>query len=235
MDETGIKQKNIADALDKSRQNVNDLIRGRTCFTQKTAREWHDAFGFSEAFLLTGRPPIFDDEESAQRWRIPDDLRSIATFRGMQEAQGKQSGKEEEPEDGDGFTAHSALLLPASAYGGSLVGFSDPVPPWQCERISTPVAGDFAMTISGDSMAPDYPNGAMILVRKISATAFIEWGRVYVLDTCNGPVVKVLTPGEKDNCVRCVSLNPSGLFAPFEVNMKDVLGVYRVVMVMANK
>jgi phage repressor protein C with HTH and peptisase S24 domain len=56
---------------------------------------------------------------------------------------------------------------------------------------------DWAITVSGESMAPEYPSGAQILVKKINEKAFIDWGKVYVLDTCNGTVIKILTPSKK--------------------------------------
>lgn len=34
-------------------------------------------------------------------------------------------------------------------------------------------------------MAPEYPSGSRILIKRIDEKAFIEWGRVYVLDTMN--------------------------------------------------
>lgn len=66
-----------------------------------------------------------------------------------------------------------------------------------CERVISPIKGaDFAITVAGDSMAPEYPEGAKILIKKINEEAFIEWGKVYVLDTCNGTVVKKLMPSD---------------------------------------
>ncbi len=89
------------------------------------------------------------------------------------------------------------------------------------------------MSVSGDSMAPEYPNGCKILVKKIDEKAFIEWGRVYVLDTCNGSVVKKIMPGDRDGQVRCVSINDD--YPPFFVDLSSVYGIYRVRMMLAEK
>ncbi|WP_297627918.1 S24 family peptidase, partial [uncultured Rikenella sp.] len=95
-----------------------------------------------------------------------------------------------------------------SAQGGPLNDFVTSVKREDCEKIASPIRGvDFAMSVSGDSMAPEYPSGCKILVKKIDEKAFIEWGRVYVLDTCNGSVVKKIMPGDRDGQVRCVSIN----------------------------
>lgn len=128
------------------------------------------------------------------------------------------------------------LLLPLSAQGGSLGAFSQSVRVEDCERIKSPVDGaDFAISVSGDSMAPEYPNGSRVLVKKIDDRAFIEWGRTYVLDTCNGSVIKVLTPSKNEDCVTCNSLNEDPRYAPFEVNLRNVFGIYRVLLCMSLK
>lgn len=127
-------------------------------------------------------------------------------------------------------------LLPISAQGGSLNDFVVSVSLQDCEKIISPIKGaDIAITISGDSMADEYPNGSIVLAKRINERAFIDWGKVYVLDTCNGVVVKALTPSEKENCIRCVSINPDPIYAPFEVALNDIYGVYRVMLCMAKK
>ena len=60
-----------------------------------------------------------------------------------------------------------------------------------------------------------------------------EWGRVYVLDTCNGSVVKQLFPSDHSDTVTCKSINSK--YVPFEVRLKDVYGVYRVLMCISLK
>ncbi|WP_314959369.1 S24 family peptidase [Prevotella pallens] len=127
-------------------------------------------------------------------------------------------------------------LLPISAQGGSLNDFVVSVSLQDCEKIISPIKGaDIAITISGDSMADEYPNGSIVLAKRINERAFIDWGKVYVLDTCNGVVVKTLTPSEKEDCIRCVSINPDPIYAPFEVALNDIYGVYRVMLCMAKK
>lgn len=127
-------------------------------------------------------------------------------------------------------------LLPVSAMAGSLGDFSQSVTADECELTVCPIPGaDFIIPITGESMAPEYPNGSRIAVKKINDKAFIEWGKVYVLDTCNGAVVKEIRKGKDEDELECVSLNPDPRFAPFVINRKDVLGMYRVLLLMAFK
>lgn len=130
--------------------------------------------------------------------------------------------------------AETVPLLPISAQGGPLNDFVTSVKRDDCEMIASPIRGvDFAMGVSGDSMAPEYPSGCKVLVKKIDANAFIEWGRVYVLDTCNGSVVKKIMPGEREGQLRCVSINDD--YPPFFVDLTSVYGIYRVQMMLAEK
>lgn len=125
-------------------------------------------------------------------------------------------------------------LLPVAAQGGTLNDFVVSVKASECEKIISPIRDvDYAMSISGDSMSPEYPSGAHILIKKINEKAFIDWGRVYVLDTCNGTVIKQLFPSDKPDTLLCKSINPN--YPPFEVSFSDIYGVYRVLMCMSLK
>lgn len=127
-------------------------------------------------------------------------------------------------------------LLPISAQAGSLNDFIVSVKDSDCERVVSPIKGaDFAMSVSGDSMSPEYPSGSQILIKKINEKAFIDWGKVYVLDTCNGTVIKKIFPTDDPNKIKCVSINPG--YPPFELSTEnDVLfGVYRVLLCMSVK
>lgn len=140
----------------------------------------------------------------------------------------------DDPEFGKDEGTQLVPLFPVSAQGGTLNDFVISVKESDCEKITSPIKGvDYAMSVSGDSMAPEYPSGAHILIKKINEKAFIDWGRVYVLDTCNGTVIKQLFPSENPDMVICKSINPD--YPPFEVSFADVYGVYRVLMCMSLK
>ncbi len=133
-----------------------------------------------------------------------------------------------------GVAAKLVYLLPIAAQGGSLNDFVMSVKEGDCEKIISPVKdADFAMPVCGDSMAPEYPNGSQILIKKINEKAFIVWGNAYVLDTCNGTIIKKLFPGRGENRWLCKSINPD--YPDFEVDVKDVFGVYRVILCMSIK
>lgn len=125
-------------------------------------------------------------------------------------------------------------LIPVEAHAGSLQEFAETVQDYDCEMIVSPVRGaTFAIQVTGDSMAPAYPSGAKILCQKIDAEAFVDWGRVYLLDTVNGAILKQVRKSEILGCVTCCSLNPSPEYAPFDLETQYIRGWYRVLMIMS--
>ena len=125
-------------------------------------------------------------------------------------------------------------LIPVEAHAGSLAEFSEAVSEYDCELVVSPVRGaSFAIQVTGESMAPAYPNGARILCQQINEAAFIEWGKVYLLDTVNGAILKQVRKAATDDRVLCCSLNPAPEFSPFEVECRHIRGWYRVLMVMS--
>lgn len=123
---------------------------------------------------------------------------------------------------------HQVPLIPIRARGGTLLGFSEGVRGYECELVISPIDNaEMAVPVTGDSMAPEYPSGSVVLIKRINEKAFIEWGRTYVLDTCNGAVIKKLYPidGDESQFV-CRSINPA--FPDFKVKYTDVYAVYRV-------
>ena len=125
-------------------------------------------------------------------------------------------------------------VLPTDARAGTLAEFSESIEAFNCERMVSPIRGaDFAMQVTGDSMSPEYPSGSVIICKKINEKAFIEWGKVFVLDTDNGAVIKSVRKTEDDNEVECVSLNPA--YQPFRINTEYINGWYRVLMVLSLK
>jgi len=116
--------------------------------------------------------------------------------------------------------------IPMSAAAGAAGGFAGSVKLYDCEQI--PVinafpAYDYTMIVKGDSMEPKFEGGDEIAIKKV--TDYVEWGKVYVLDTRDGAVIKRLYDAQDK--YRCVSYNKE--YPDFEVNKADVFGVYRVV------
>lgn len=140
-----------------------------------------------------------------------------------------------ESDEGTAQTDENAavLVIPYGARGGTIGDFLDGIHEYDCERITSPIKGaDYAMEVTGDSMAPEYPSGSRVLIKKVDPV-FIEWNEVYVLDTPNGAVIKRIRKTDDPDVVECVSINPA--YQSYTIPGSFVRGWYRVLMVMALK
>lgn len=186
--------------------------------------------------IENGKKPVTDElyERMKQKWGATCDKFAIIS-QTSSSASSSPVREQDKPRE-EGRTATFVKLIPVAAQGGSLTDFIYSVKESDCELIASPIRDvDLAIQVSGDSMAPEYPNGSHVYVKRINERAFIEWGKVYVLDTCNGSVIKILVPSDREGFVRCLSINPDPKFAPFEVSLEDIRGVYRVLLCMSIK
>ena len=130
-DNKGITQSEIAEKLGVSKAYVNALFTGKRAFGKKQAEAWVNLFGLSASWLLTGEGDMLN---------------------GVQAEQTIQPSTESD--------IHLIPLLPVSAQGGSLNDFVVSIKESSCEKIISPIKGaDYAMSVSGESMAPEYPSG----------------------------------------------------------------------------
>lgn len=209
-------------------KRINTLIS----FLNISKREFERSIGVSPGYIANISRSIQPDKAMRISNQYPEVSIGWLLSGEGEMLKNPSSGEEKDPMG----PSRLVPLLPLTAQGGSLLNFADSVRIEDCEQIRSPINDvDFAIAVRGDSMAPEYPNGSQVLIKKINERAFIEWGRTYVLDTCNGSVIKTLVPSEKEGMVRCLSINPSPQYAPFDVSWEDVYGVYRVLMCMSLK
>ena len=142
--------------------------------------------------------------------------------------------KEHFSDCGDPIQKGTLPVIPTEAMAGTLGEFADSVHAYDCERMISPIKGaDYAIKVCGDSMTPEIPNGSQILIKKIYEEECVEWGKVFCLDTRNGAVIKRVYPTENPEVVECRSINPD--YPPFKVNVRNINGWYRVLMVLSMK
>lgn len=201
----------------KTPQAVRELIKGNTkTLSDAAIIKIMKAYPeISKEWLLTGEGDMLTSES---------EVKSLTSSEGTYY-------EDDIPEQ---FTAY---LVPMTAMGGSLVGFEqEGVKRENCERVISPVANaDWVVPVCGDSMEPEYPNGSRVYVQQIYPDDFIAWGNVFVLDTTNGIIIKVVKESERKDCVRCESLNPSGRYAPFDVPRRSIRAMYRVLLCVSVK
>lgn len=87
---------------------------------------------------------------------------------------------------------------------------------------------DFLIRISGTSMSPKYFNGDIVACKKIPTKTFLQWGKVYIMDTIQGVLCKRVLPSEKEGHIICRSDN-SESYPDFELSWSEVRSLAIVV------
>lgn len=95
----------------------------------------------------------------------------------------------------------------------------------QCEQYAIPefVAKgvDFLIRVSGSSMYPKYSNGDILACTIIRNVLFFQWGKVYVIDSSQGVLVKRIFESEKEGYIQLVSDNREH-YPPFDFPTNDI-------------
>lgn len=118
-------------------------------------------------------------------------------------------------------------LIPAKAMAGFFTG-EVIIDESECERINIPgVKADFAIPVSGDSMTPLYQSGDMVICQFVNLSdMFFQWGKVYVINTSQGVLIKKVRPGEFKNTIKLVSENNN--YDPINLPLSDI---YQIALV----
>ena len=109
----------------------------------------------------------------------------------------------------------------------------------ECERYSIPefenIGAEFLVRVGGSSMYPKYSSGDILACKKIpnEDITFFQWGKVYVIDSAQGQLIKRVFEHEDGERIILVSDNTEK-YKPFPIQKSDirslsiVLGVLRM-------
>jgi len=132
----------------------------------------------------------------------------------------------------------SVPLIPIDAIAGFPGEDIEGVRYEDCEQYNVPEFKmsrvEFVIRVSGSSMYPKYSNGDILACKKIDDILFFQWGKVYVIDSSQGSLVKrVFEDKENPDNLLLVSDNKEN-YPPFSIPKSDirslsiVLGVIRM-------
>ena len=119
-------------------------------------------------------------------------------------------------------------LIPVEAMAGYFTG-EQTVLLQECDRYVVPAFknADFLIHVRGDSMMPHYFSGDMVACKMLSLSdIFFQWGKVYVINTDQGALIKKVEQGTTDESITLVSENDK--YKPFEISRR---GIYQIAIV----
>lgn len=128
----------------------------------------------------------------------------------------------------DSIQIETKPRIPYTAAAGYITNAVEGITESQCEQV--PIVSsfpnyDFTIIIKGDSMEPKYEGGDEVACKRVDGTSFIQWGKVHVLDTAQGIVIKrIYEDGDK---IKCVSYNPE--YPPFSIDKSEIYSISLVV------
>lgn len=120
-------------------------------------------------------------------------------------------------------------LIPVEAMAGYFTGEVS-ISESECERLNIPgIKADFVIPISGDSMEPRYYSGDYVACQCIERIdTFFQWGKVYIIDTSQGILLKKIKKSNAPGHIVLVSENPE--YDPIDMPLSEV---YHIALVKA--
>lgn len=201
-------QKDVASAMGSTSGNVSSAMSGvEKVLTNSFLKRFCEAYSNSISYdwLLTGNGSMLVDGEASTGNRVVVSKMETTINEDVQTVR--------------------LPLLPMEALAGGLTCDNEGVTIADCEMYELPLlkamGARFLIKVSGDSMNPTYRSGDLLACRSVIEPTFIQWGEPYVMDTCQGVIVKRLEPCEEDDeYVLCVSDNPA--YKPFRVHRSEI-------------
>lgn len=87
---------------------------------------------------------------------------------------------------------------------------------------------DFMLPVRGSSMYPKYSSGDVVACRLVTELLFVQWNKVYVIDSISqGVIMKRLLKGDNNEHLICKSDNKE--YGEFPVPMTDIRSIALVV------
>jgi phage repressor protein C with HTH and peptisase S24 domain len=249
MSEMHVSRYMLAKKCSISPSTVTNWITGKTVPDKSKVKIVSDFLEISEDWLMTGIGAMKDysymepTEEELRQWNEEQAVESASEIVGdndidlMSEIIGLPKEKVKLIK-ADIDARQQAIIdwqevetrprIPLTAAAGSLSNAAKGITLKDCEQM--PIVKqfpsyDFTMFVKGDSMSPKYESGDEIACRWIDQSRFIQWGKIHVLDTSQGIVIKkVYEDGEK---IRCVSINTD--YPAFSIPKEDVYSMALVI------
>lgn len=194
-----------------------------------------ESIGVSNAYISSMRVSIQPDKVKSIALSYPElNIDWLLTGNGDMILYGKKvNATIKEPiSDYQYVSKDEVPLIPIDAAAGFGKGDMTVMEAEVKERYSVPEFSQrgvkYMIRVSGSSMYPKYSNGDVLACKPITDLTFFQWGKVYVLDTDQGAIVKRLYPGQTPDTIECRSDNKEH-YPPFQIHRDSIRSVSIVV------
>lgn len=244
LSDLGLDVKQFSERIDYPASKLYDIQRGKTIkFKDDLISRILAVFPkYNRIWLLTGEgdryvpqnvpngKPIGKKSENPMPSR--DSAETMPTTPTAQNEQQHTNPTSPTTDPNNQHPKRTLPLIPIDAVAGFNGWDESGIAELDCARYDVPdfaaVHADFLIRVSGSSMYPKYSSGDILACRKVVEVTFIQWGKIYVIDSQQGAMVKRLFEIEGDaDHILCKSDNPN--YPPFKLPKDEIRSLSIVV------
>lgn len=235
-DNQGIRQVDICNILGKSKAQISNYLTGKVPFGKKAAKEWSNAFGLSESWLLTGEGEML--REDAPRPMAQQNNHHSPGAR-MENNYYMHGGAE-----GGNIAAQNLEVKSASEDARPIIpSYMYNMPDYDIyANIKNGAANmeifsvegfmkqiDIIYRVQDNSMTPSFTSGDLIGIRRLPETEHIVNGDYYVIDTKpHGVRLRILIENADSFTLRTTDANRDR-YTDFKVAKSEIISIFAVV------
>lgn len=235
-DNQGIRQVDICNILGKSKAQISNYLTGKVPFGKKAAKEWSNAFGLSESWLLTGEGEML--REDAPRPMAQQNNHHSPGAR-MENNYYMHGGAE-----GGNIAAQNLEVKSASEDARPIIpSYMYNMPDYDIyANIKNGAANmeifsvegfmkqiDIIYRVQDNSMTPSFTSGDLIGIRRLPETEHIVNGDYYVIDTKpHGVRLRILIENADSYTLRTTDANRDR-YTDFKVAKSEIISIFAVV------
>ena len=204
-EESGFNANRFATECNIDVSNFRKKIAGKLPWTLNDVDKFISALNVRRGWLMEG---------TGEKFKAPKEfIEQVRRDNPKQPSKGKEN--------------EGIPLIPTNAMAGSLNGADYQFMPYDVETyfvVPTFAKSDFCIRVEGNSMEPTYYKGDIIACKYVPMSGlWFQWGKVYVVATNQGVLVKHIEKGHDQKHVTLVSDNPA--YQPFEIPTSDIYSV----------
>lgn len=235
-DSQGIRQVDICNILGKSKAQISNYLTGKVPFGKKAAKEWSNAFGLSESWLLTGEGEML--RENAPQPTVQQNNHHSPGAR-MESNHYMRGGAE-----GGNIAAQNLEVKSASEDARPIIpSYMYNMPDYDIyANIKNGAANmeifsvegfmkqiDIIYRVQDNSMTPSFTSGDLIGIRRLPETEHIVNGDYYVIDTKpHGVRLRILIENADSYTLRTTDANRDR-YTDFNVAKSEIISIFAVV------
>lgn len=235
-DNQGIRQVDICNILGKSKAQISNYLTGKVPFGKKAAKEWSNAFGLSESWLLTGEGEML--RENAPQPTVQQNNHHSPGAR-MENNYYMRGGAE-----GGNIAAQNLEVKSASEDARPIIpSYMYNMPDYDIyANIKNGTANmeifsvegfmkqiDIIYRVQDNSMTPSFTSGDLIGIRRLPEAEHIVNGDYYVIDTKpHGVRLRILIENADSYTLRTTDANRDR-YTDFNVAKSEIISIFAVV------